>query len=179
MSQFKQTTLPYKGLRRPSLLATGNVLNPDGLERGHSQLGTGVVFRLNEDPFAVCVAQNSQDTQMPIVLAESLPDQSTTDLREVTRLDMCNSDARIRPEEEIQVEHRKLADGDVSHEYLERLAAFEDGQNRICNMMRFMIRAGRTNEEFLRELDKDFSQQNAQVQTTQEAFLKFHQDTHS
>jgi hypothetical protein len=77
---------------------------------------------------------------MPIVLAESLPDQSTDNPREVNQLGMCNSDVRICPEEEIKVEHRKLADGDVSHEYLERLAAFEDGQNRICNMMRFMIR---------------------------------------
>jgi hypothetical protein len=179
MSQLKQTTLPFKGLRRSSLLTTGNVLNPDGLEHGHSQPGTGVIFRLNEDPFAVCTVQNSQNTQMPIVLAESLPDQSTNDPREVNRLGLCNSDARIRPEEEIQVEHEKLDDGDVSHEYLERLAAFEDGQNRICNVMRFMIRAGRTNEEFLKELNKDFNQQSAQVQTTQEAFLKFHQDTHS
>ncbi len=175
MSQLKQTTLPYKGLRRPSLLATGNV-NLDGLERGHSQPGTGLVFRLNEDPYPVPAIQN---TQMPIVLAESLPDQSTNNLREVNHQGLCNSDAHIHPEEEIRVEHGKLADGDVSHEYLERLAAFEDGQNRICNVMRFMVRAGRTNEEFLKELNKDFGQQNAQVQTTQEAFLKFHQDTHS
>ncbi len=57
---------------------------------------------------------------MLIVLAEFLPDQSTTNPQEVNWLGMCNSDAHIHPEEEVQVEHGKLGDGDVSHEYLER-----------------------------------------------------------
>ncbi len=175
MSNLKQTTLPYKGLIRPPLFNAGSERGTADPQQAISLRHTEMVFDLNQDPFA----DRSQNVQAHVALVDPVSVQLTCGPHEMIDLTQNNTGTRIRSEEEIKAERVDNRDGEVPPEYLERLAAFENGQNRICNMMRFMIRAGRSNEEFLRELNRDFGQQNIQVQTTQEAFVKFYRDTHS
>jgi len=88
---------------------------------------------------------------------------------------LSNPENLLQPESEIL----RAGERDIPNECLGRLAAFESDQNRILNMMRFMLKASRINEELLKELDKGVNLQNIQMQNSQEAFYKFYQDTHS
>ena len=67
--------------------------------------------------------------------------------------------------------------GNIPRDYLERLKGFEDQNRRILRMMQFMVKAGRTNERFLQELDHDFSAQTSHISSFQDAFLGFRKDT--